>query len=67
MNMYLDRAMRSHDPRFASILAILGMGRETDDLPALRSEYRRIFGKRPFNGWSADVLRQKISGKGQAE
>jgi hypothetical protein len=28
---------------------------------ALRDEYERIFGKRPFNGWDAEALRQKIA------
>lgn len=28
---------------------------------ALREEYQRVFGKRPFNGWDADELREKIA------
>lgn len=32
-----------------------------DDLAALRAEYAEKLGKRPFNGWGADVLREKIA------
>lgn len=35
-----------------------------DDLSALRAEYHAKLGKRPFHGWGADALRQKI---GEAE
>lgn len=34
---------------------------QTDDLPALRAKYQRVIGKRPFAGWSADVLKEKIA------
>jgi hypothetical protein len=34
---------------------------ETDDRPALRAEYEVKFGKKPFPGWSADVLREKLA------
>ena len=34
---------------------------ETDERPALRAEYEAKFGKKPFGGWSADVLREKIA------
>jgi hypothetical protein len=27
----------------------------------LRDEYERVLGKRPFNGWDADTLREKIA------
>lgn len=33
----------------------------TDALKALRDEYREVFGKRAFPGWSADELREKIA------
>lgn len=32
-----------------------------DDLAALRAEYERVIGKKPFGGWKADTLRQKIA------
>ncbi|WP_457812343.1 hypothetical protein [Sinorhizobium meliloti] len=31
------------------------------DLPALRKEYQKVSGKRPFNGWDAETLRSKIA------
>jgi hypothetical protein len=31
-----------------------------DDLSDLRSEYAKKFGKKPFNGWNADTLREKL-------
>lgn len=32
-----------------------------DDLTALRAEYEATIGKRPFMGWDAETLQQKIS------
>lgn len=64
---YLDRAMKARDPRFAKIAGKLGYGTRQmaaaprDDIDALRAEYEKIVGKRPFNGWKADTLRQKIT------
>lgn len=34
---------------------------EGDDLPGLRAQYQTKFGKRPFMGWSADQLREKLA------
>jgi len=34
---------------------------QTDDLKALRAEYREVLGKNPFSGWSAEVLKEKIA------
>lgn len=31
-----------------------------DDMAALRAEYQRVMGKRPFPGWDADTLRAKM-------
>lgn len=31
------------------------------DIAALRAAYFEKFGKRPFNGWDADTLREKIA------
>lgn len=33
----------------------------SEDLTALRAEYFEKIGKRPFNGWDADTLRERIS------
>ncbi len=33
---------------------------EGDDLPTLRKQYEDKFGRKPFNGWSAETLRAKI-------
>jgi len=30
-------------------------------LTALRAEYQEVVGKRPFHGWDADTLREKIT------
>jgi hypothetical protein len=32
-----------------------------DDIAALRSAYMEKFDKRPFNGWSAEILREKLA------
>ena len=32
-----------------------------DELTALRAQYEAVIGKKPFNGWDADKLRQKIA------
>ena len=70
-NSYMDRAMRSADPRFARILGKLGYQRsdmaakfdaekEEDELTELRSQYQEAVGKRAYHGWSADEIRSKI-------
>jgi hypothetical protein len=67
---YMTRALRARDPRFARILGKMGYA-TTDvvadeplaDIHALRALYEDIFGKRPFNGWGADVLSAKITEK----
>lgn len=33
----------------------------TDERPALRAAYETKFGKKPFGGWSAEVLREKLT------
>jgi hypothetical protein len=38
-----------------------GAPKPAGDLGALRAEYQAKYGKRPFNGWSADTLREKIA------
>lgn len=73
-NTYMDRAMRHSDRRYARILGKLGYatrhletGQSNDPMPVkedeladLRAQYQEIVGKRPYHGWSADELREKI-------
>lgn len=59
--------------RYADILKKLGRGtyltrdmqaqarRDDEELSALRVEYQEVVGKRPFHGWDADALREKIA------
>lgn len=59
--------------RYADILQKLGRGtymtrdmqaqarRDDEELSALRVEYQEVVGKRPFHGWDADELRQRIA------
>lgn len=65
---YRDRMMKARDPRFAKIADRLGYNRRdmqaapvVDDLPAVRAEYERVLGKKPFMGWDAAKLREKIA------
>lgn len=68
---YMDRAMRSADPRYARVLEKLGHTRPVapkadpaepaNETAALRAEYEAIVGRRPFMGWGADKLREKIA------
>jgi hypothetical protein len=32
-----------------------------DERPALRAEYEAKVGRKPYNGWDADTLREKIA------
>lgn len=68
---YMDRALKSRDPRFARILGKLGYERrdmvaadpadsDADDLTTLRAEYQDVVGKRAYHGWREDELRAKI-------
>jgi len=70
---YMDKALRSNDPRYARVLSKLGYDRrdmvaapikaapQPDETAALRADYERIVGKRPFMGWDAEMLRAKIA------
>lgn len=67
---YFTRAMKARDPRYARIFSKLGYRTAdlvaTDDAIAideLRDQYRELFGKRAFNGWSAETLNEKIAAK----
>lgn len=68
---YFTRALKARDPRYARIFHKLGY--RTTDLVAgdegpgevgeLRDLYEKIVGKRPFMGWDADTLAEKIAEK----
>lgn len=70
-NTYMDRALRASDPRYARVLERLGYRRSdmqaaepvepVDEMAELRAEYERVIGRRPFMGWDAATLRQKIA------
>lgn len=71
-NSYMDRAMRSADPRFARILGKLGYQRsdmiakaeaekEEDELTELRAQYQDVVGKRAYHGWTAEEIRSRIA------
>lgn len=38
-----------------------GAGGDQSEIKSLRDEYKRVLGKNPFAGWSAEVLREKIA------
>lgn len=61
-------AFTANNERDARILCGIGKARRApekaatkDDLAELRAEYQDKFGKRPFHGWDADTLREKIA------
>ena len=75
---YMDRAMRSADPRYARILGRLGYQRTDmvaeaeaaeaeDELSELRAQYHEVVGKRAYHGWDAVTLREKIAEASEAD
>lgn len=67
---HLDRMMQSRDKRFHRIAMKMGYQRRdmvaepirsTDELAELRAEYTEKVGRKPYHGWDADELRQKIA------
>lgn len=69
---YANRSMATDtefeaNSRDARVLVAIGKARyvdeaqAADDLSSLRAEYQRKLGKRPFNGWDAATLKQKIA------
>lgn len=79
-NSYMDRAMRSADPRFARVLGKLGYQRsdliakanaeaekEEDELTELRAQYQEVVGKRAYHAWDAGTLREKIAEATEAD
>jgi hypothetical protein len=55
---YMTRDMRA-------LPVVEPVNTEDDALTALRAQYQDVVGKRPFHGWDADTLRQKIAEAGQ--
>lgn len=66
---YLTRALQARDPRFAKIADRLGYGTrqivaeapKPDEMTMLRAEYERVIGRRPYMGWDAPTLREKVA------
>lgn len=70
---YYHRALKAADRRYRQVFERMGYGRrdlraaeapkpaEPDEVAELRAEYERVVGKRPFMGWGAEALRQKIA------
>ena len=58
---YATRDMVAIDQRPAPAPAPVDDAESADDRPALRAEYETKFGKKPFGGWSAETLREKLA------
>lgn len=65
----LKRLAEAKDPRFQRIAAKMGYktramqaGPGVDDLAAARAEYEAKMGKKPFHGWDAKTIREKMAG-----
>lgn len=72
---YLTRAMKARNPVYRRIFEKMGYDTRVeqaapeaepapapvDEMAALRAEYEEALGKRPFMGWDADTLREKIA------
>lgn len=57
---YMTRDMRAQP-------AVEPVNTDDDALTALRAQYQDVVGKRPFHGWDAETLREKIAEAGQDE
>jgi len=61
---YYDRSMKSSDNRYRRVFEKMGYGtrsvRADDEVATLRHEYQALVGKKPYMGWDADTLRDKI-------
>lgn len=65
---YFTRALKAKDPRYARIFGKLGYDTTQmvaddgePDIDALRATYQEVVGKRPYHGWDAATLAQKIA------
>lgn len=77
---YASRALKPGDVftalcRDARLLEAIGKARRyvpepaksgDDELAGLRAEYQRIVGRRPFHGWDAATLREKMAAAASA-
>lgn len=55
---YMTRDMRAQP-------VVEPINADDDALTALRAQYQDVVGKRPFHGWDAETLREKIAEAGQ--
>lgn len=67
-HLVADEPFAAKNERDARILVGIGKARRAekaepvkDELAELRAEYQEVVGKRPFYGWDADTLREKIA------
>lgn len=65
---YFNRALKASDPRFARIFGKLGYSTRDmvaddngPDIAELRATYEDVVGKRPYMGWDAETLAEKIA------
>ena len=56
--VYMTRDMRAQ-PGPAVVAPVAPT--EDDDLTALRARYQEVIGRRPYHGWSAEEIEQKIA------
>jgi hypothetical protein len=77
---YYTRALQANDPRYARVFEKLGYGRADlaateaappsdpeAELGRLRDEYQALVGKKPYHGWDAATLAEKIAAAKQAD
>lgn len=57
---YMTRDMRAQP-------VVEPVNTDDDALTALRAQYQDVVGKRPFHGWDAETLLEKIAEAGQDE
>jgi hypothetical protein len=54
----------SHGWRVVTQAAEPGADDDNDELRHLRAEYQATFGKKPFHGWDAETLLDKLTSNG---
>lgn len=63
-DMFIKRKMAREVRPVAELPPLPADLAQPADLTALRAEYTAKLGKRPFPGWGAEVLREKIANAG---
>ena len=67
---YYHRALKAADRRYRQAFERMGYGRRDmraeqrrtdEELTELRAQYQDVVGKRPYHGWDAAALREKIA------